>query len=146
MERLSQLRYELVTDKPFRKLTDDDDDDHNSASMWNEAIDELESRIGSSNMTWYKAPWLFVECYMYRRIREALMLCRTNLKYLDPYEWSKNETHESNAPSVFQLIKSVCPLNFEQEEKSDSNILKRRYQIIMEVKTKFYFLLGQTFI
>jgi hypothetical protein len=128
MERLSQLRYELCTDKPFRKLTDSSED----AASWNEAIDKLESQIGSSNMTWFKGPWLFAECYMYRRIREAMMLSQTGLKNLDPFEWSKNETHESNVKNVFQLINSVCPLNFE-EEKTNFDVLKRRYQIILEV-------------
>ncbi len=128
IERLGQLRYELATDKPYRRLTDSGED----VNMWNEAYEEVLKTFGAENSSWFKGPWLFAECYMYRRVREAMLLCKSTLRDYDPFEHSKIESHESNAKSVFQLISSICPIDF-AEEKNDNQIMHRRFQVIMEV-------------
>jgi hypothetical protein len=125
---LGQLRYELATDKPYRKLTDSGED----VQLWNEAYEESVKAFGEDNASWFKGPWLFAECYMYRRVREAMLLCSSSLRDYDPFEQSKIESHESNAKSVFQLISSICPVDF-AEEKNNSQLMHRRFQVIMEV-------------
>jgi hypothetical protein len=107
-------------------------DSGEDAQLWNGALEEMEKDIGLENCTWFRGPWLFAECYMYRRVREAMLLCKTDMKHCDPYENSKLETHEKNANTVFQLIAALCPLNLE-EEKTNVEVLKRRYVIAMEV-------------
>ncbi|XP_055494986.1 damage-control phosphatase ARMT1 isoform X1 [Leucoraja erinacea] len=68
---LSKLRNELQTDKPVLPLTDGFPD----AAQWNKYLEQQQARLGSEeNTSWFKAPWLYVECYMYRRIHEALLL------------------------------------------------------------------------
>jgi hypothetical protein len=60
---LSQLRYELTTDKPFKQFEDKGQD----VDLWNSHLEKLKATIGEENCSWFKAPWLFSECYMYRR-------------------------------------------------------------------------------
>ena len=144
MERLSELRYELSTDKPIRLITDSGED----AYMWNEYCNDMLARIGQENMTWFKGPWLFTECYLYRRIREAMLLCKSSLREYDPFEFSKKESHELNLKSVYQLINGLCPYNY-AEEQNDPDLLQRRFQISVEVResiNKKFIVLSTNFI
>ena len=65
-EMLSKLRYELMTNKPLIPFEVDAPDQE----IWNKALEEEAVREGK-DPTWFDSPWLLVECYMYRRIREA---------------------------------------------------------------------------
>ncbi|XP_069788389.1 damage-control phosphatase ARMT1 isoform X2 [Narcine bancroftii] len=68
---LSKLRNELQTDKPALPLTDGLPD----VAHWNKYLEQQQARLGSEgNTSWFNAPWLYMECYMYRRIHEALQL------------------------------------------------------------------------
>ncbi|XP_051868358.1 damage-control phosphatase ARMT1 isoform X2 [Pristis pectinata] len=68
---MSKLRNELQTDKPALPLTDGLPD----VPQWNKYLKQQQARLGSEeNASWFKAPWLYMECYMYRRIHEALQL------------------------------------------------------------------------
>lgn len=124
---MSQLRYELTTDKPFKQLTDTGSDAH----MWNEALEKLILQIGKENCTWFKGPWLYAECYMYRRIREAMLLCSSEVRSYDPFEESKIESHALSNKSTFGLISALCPLNYD-DEKTNEELAKRRFGIIVE--------------
>lgn len=121
------MRYELTTDKPFKYISDSGSD----TDLWNSALKELQSKIGEENCTWFKSPWLFAECYVYRRIRESMLMCASALKDYDPYEKSKLESNEQSLKSVFQLITNLCPLNF-GEEKQDESLMRERFRVIME--------------
>lgn len=65
---LSKLRNEMQTDKPVVPLTDGLSD----AEIWNQYLQRHQEMEG--DVSWFKSPWLYVECYMYRRIQEALWL------------------------------------------------------------------------
>lgn len=131
IERLSQLRYELTTDKPLRVLQDSGDD----ANIWNEALLELEKQITTENLTWFKAPWLFTECYMYRRIREAMLLCTTPVRDFDPFEEVKKEGFFEQHNTIFNLISVLCPIDF-QNEKDNIETMKNRLKAILQVCIK----------
>ena len=50
-------------------LTDGQDD----AEAWNSYLQRQQRHQGELfPVSWFKSPWLYVECYMYRRIQEAL--------------------------------------------------------------------------
>lgn len=68
---LSKLRNELQTDKPITPLVDKCVDTH----IWNQYLEYQRSLLneGDGEPRWFFSPWLFVECYMYRRIHEAIM-------------------------------------------------------------------------
>ncbi|CAN7996886.1 unnamed protein product, partial [Ixodes hexagonus] len=81
--RLSKLRSDMVTNKPLARIADDHDD----APLWNEALEELS---GPDVPHWFTAPWLYIECYMYRRVFEAFQLT-TLLRDHDPFAKQKRE-------------------------------------------------------
>lgn len=61
----------MQTDKPVVPLTDGLSD----AETWNQYLQRHEEMEGDpGSVSWFKSPWLYVECYMYRRIQEALWL------------------------------------------------------------------------
>ncbi|KAF4796316.1 coiled-coil domain containing 170 [Turdus rufiventris] len=66
---LSKLRNELQTDKPVTPLEDELPD----AALWNQYLDyQRNLPNGNGEPSWFQSPWLYVECYMYRRIHAAL--------------------------------------------------------------------------
>ncbi|XP_027019372.2 damage-control phosphatase ARMT1 [Tachysurus fulvidraco] len=66
---LSKLRNELQTDKPILPLTDSADD----TEEWNRYMQRQQDLMEDGQpVSWFKSPWLYVECYMYRKIQEAL--------------------------------------------------------------------------
>lgn len=68
---LSKLRNELQTDKPVLALTDSLQD----TECWNQYLQRQQILLGGQeSVSWFKSQWLYVECYMYRRIHEALWL------------------------------------------------------------------------
>uniref|UniRef100_A0A3P8TIM9 Sugar phosphate phosphatase n=1 Tax=Amphiprion percula TaxID=161767 RepID=A0A3P8TIM9_AMPPE len=68
---LSKLRNELQTDKPVLALTDGLPD----TESWNQYLNRQQRLQGDQeSVSWFKSAWLYVECYMYRRIQEALLL------------------------------------------------------------------------
>ncbi|KAI8998163.1 DUF89 domain-containing protein [Gaertneriomyces semiglobifer] len=62
IEQLSKLTYEIQRDRKLLPLNDGDQD----VALWNKLIQDLPAE---SN-TWFSAPWLFAECYLYRKLRE----------------------------------------------------------------------------
>uniref|UniRef100_A0A8D0ECG5 Sugar phosphate phosphatase n=1 Tax=Salvator merianae TaxID=96440 RepID=A0A8D0ECG5_SALMN len=64
---LSKLRNELQTDKPLIPLTDNLPD----TAFWNKYL-EYHQNTSDEPPSWFQSPWLYTECYMYRRIHEAL--------------------------------------------------------------------------
>ena len=78
VEELSKLRYEMQTDKPIVDIVDDT----GNALVWNDYLKKQKN--SENNPTWYRSAWLWVECYMYRRISQALNLTGVKqLRYMD---------------------------------------------------------------
>ncbi|RXN26590.1 Type 4 protein-arginine methyltransferase [Labeo rohita] len=68
---LSKLRNELQTDKPVLALIDNAED----TQTWNEYMQRQQDLMEDGKpVSWFKSPWLYVECYMYRKIQEALYM------------------------------------------------------------------------
>lgn len=123
IESLSCLRYELQTDKPYKLLLDQGED----VEIWNNTIKELQATLGEDNCTWFKGPWLFGECYLYRRIREAMLSCKTDMKNYDPFEKSKLESCLAAQQSVSKLIRGLSLL---EEHKDEEQSWKNFHNIV----------------
>ena len=67
--RLSKLRNEIQTDKVIVPLADTLPD----VGSWNSHLEEEREREGE-DPRWFLSPWLYTECYFYRRIHEAIQL------------------------------------------------------------------------
>jgi hypothetical protein len=64
------LKEEVVADKEFIPVTDKGPD----ALVWNSYLKDCIIEKKGSTPRWCSDPWLYVECYMYRRIMEAIYL------------------------------------------------------------------------
>lgn len=60
-----------MTDKVFLNIIDD----YADSKIWNNEIEKCMNDEDS----WFQAPWLFAECYMYRRTFEAFLLRFANI-------------------------------------------------------------------
>ncbi|KAG0328965.1 hypothetical protein BGZ99_003829 [Dissophora globulifera] len=102
IEAIGGLRYELQRDKPFRPLKDNLPD----VVEWNQAL--ADHYPGSS---WYKASWLFSECYLYRRIREAFALTQHWRDY-DPFFDQKQSVFKASQKAVVAIaVQLMSPVN-----------------------------------
>ncbi|TPX34445.1 hypothetical protein SeMB42_g07314 [Synchytrium endobioticum] len=89
---LGAIRYDLSRDKPFTSIQDDAPD----KLVWNTLLDST-----WKNATWYSASWLFAECYMYRKMEEAVRLSRVT--DLDLFASKKQSAFIGSLPSVIEL-------------------------------------------
>ena len=74
VEELSKLRYEMLTDKPITAITDE----AGNAQVWNDYLEQ--QRKLEERPSWFTSCWMWVECYMYRRMLQSLNL--TQVPYL----------------------------------------------------------------
>ena len=68
VEELSKLRYEMQTDKPIAPI----EDQEGNASVWNSYLQQRKTE--EERPSWFSSAWMWVECYMYRRVLQSLTL------------------------------------------------------------------------
>ncbi|PSK53063.1 Protein-glutamate O-methyltransferase [Elsinoe australis] len=93
ISQLATLKYELQHN---RQLTPLPDDGHPDIARYNT---ELQAR---SPLHWHTAPWLFSECYLYRRMCSIFHLS-THWKSYDHFATIKNSTFRSSRAAVLEL-------------------------------------------
>ncbi|ORZ02023.1 hypothetical protein BCR41DRAFT_342347 [Lobosporangium transversale] len=102
IETIGGLRYELQRDKPFRPFTDTLPD----VEEWNQTLAKY-----YPNSSWYKASWLFSECYLYRRVKEAFALTQHWRQY-DPFFEQKQTVFKSSQKAVVAIaVQLMSPTN-----------------------------------
>ncbi|KAJ3207061.1 hypothetical protein HDU67_007693 [Dinochytrium kinnereticum] len=94
IRRISELKYEVWRAKPVRTIVEDGGDD---VAIWNDTVTRY-----FNGSTFYTASWLWAECYMYRRIREAFFLSQSWREY-DPFLTQKAAAFHSSLESVLEL-------------------------------------------
>ncbi|KAM9233649.1 damage-control phosphatase ARMT1 isoform 3-T3 [Dugong dugon] len=126
---LSKLRNELQTDKPIVPLVEKFVD----TDIWNQYLEYQQSLMKESDgkPRWFHSPWLFVECYMYRRIHEAL----TQSPPIDDFDVFK-ELKEQNFFESQESIISLC--TYLQElmrtiEELDEDQLKNEFLKFLQI-------------
>ncbi|XP_005065944.2 damage-control phosphatase ARMT1 isoform X1 [Mesocricetus auratus] len=97
---LSKLRNEVQTDKPIIRLADKWVD----TDIWNQYLEHEQSLLDESDGEphWFFSPWLFVECYMYRRIHEAVIQSPP-IHDFDVFKESKDENFFESQESIDAL-------------------------------------------
>ncbi|KAF6223695.1 hypothetical protein HO133_000538 [Letharia lupina] len=93
LEALAKLKYEVQHDRQLTPLADDGKPD---VSNYNK---ELESLGGPK---WFSVPWLFAECYLYRRVHTSFSLS-DHWKTYDVFSRQKMSTFRSSRPAVLEL-------------------------------------------
>ena len=99
ISELSKLRYLLMTNKKLEGLACESAPDHETWSK----------ELSKGDYFWFVSPWLFVECYLYRKIADNF-LCSKYFKNYDPFHASKVSSliqHLSAIKSIGKVMKNV---------------------------------------
>lgn len=108
IETISKLKYEMGRDKALEPISDDRE---SHVELYNYELAELKK---VAKDTWFTAPWLFAECYLYRLIRSYFSQTR-QWKNQDPFVSQKNETFQKSSVAIYQLATSMHELEAEKD-------------------------------
>ncbi|KAF8961610.1 hypothetical protein BDZ97DRAFT_1664024 [Flammula alnicola] len=118
IEKVSKLKYEMARDRPLECIPDDGEA---SADLYNSELAALEE---DKRNTWFTAPWLFAECYLYRLLRSFFMQT-DSWKEEDPFYEQKMRTFKQSRKSILQIATTMHELGTDEEDiKSDPEKLK----------------------
>nr|KAF6461426.1 Protein-glutamate O-methyltransferase [Molossus molossus] len=133
---LSKLRNESQTDKPIipfvEKFADTD--------IWNQYLEYQQSLLNDTDEKprWFYSPWLFVECYAYRRIHEAVIQSPP----IDDFDVFK----EAKEQNFFESLESITALCIHLQELMttiedlEENQLKNEFFKLLQVNMIINFL------
>ncbi|KAI0896391.1 DUF89-domain-containing protein [Annulohypoxylon nitens] len=93
IEELSRLKYELQHDRQLTPIRDDGGAD---VALYNRELEQL------GTPSWFNIPWLFCECYLYRRLNTSFKLSN-HWKTYDVFYRQKIKTFRSSRPAVLEL-------------------------------------------
>ncbi|CAL1697865.1 unnamed protein product [Somion occarium] len=109
IEKIGKLKYEMARDRPLEPIPDDGEA---FIDVYNAELKRLEQ---DKNHTWFTAPWLFAECYLYRLLRSYF--CQTtHWCTFDPFSFQKEETFRSSGKAIYQLAKMMHELQVDKQE------------------------------
>uniref|UniRef100_A0A0N5AQK0 Sugar phosphate phosphatase n=1 Tax=Syphacia muris TaxID=451379 RepID=A0A0N5AQK0_9BILA len=121
IQELSQMKYEMQTDKTLRIINDNGE----NYDLWNDILCQLQNKMGEEGVTWYKTPWLFVECYLYRRIMGSFIKTST-LKEFDPFKEQKQDAFLERfiifIRTCFKALARELPIIVKEEDENGKNI------------------------
>lgn len=93
VEDLAKLKYELQHNRQLTPIRDDGKPD---VTLYNQELEKL------GTVTWFNVPWLYSECYLYRRIATHFSLSQ-HWKSYDIFARQKMSTFRSSRPAVVEL-------------------------------------------
>ncbi|KAI5286257.1 hypothetical protein KEM52_002068 [Ascosphaera acerosa] len=94
------LKYDVQHNRPLTPLDDDGEAD---IASYNAELAERNAAAGASTpLTWCNAPWLFTECYLYRRMH-VLFARSAHWRAYDVFRRQKLATFRSSRPAVLEL-------------------------------------------
>ncbi|GAA5847063.1 hypothetical protein JCM3766R1_000602 [Sporobolomyces carnicolor] len=125
IEKLSGLIYEIKTDKPLKPLADTGFPHDQEA--YNEELERAQKNGGGS---WFSAPWLFAECYLYRTVR-GYFATTQHWRDFDPFASQKLSTWKSSKSSAVQLATTLNQL-VERGRVEDEQELHHDWTVMME--------------
>ncbi|KAI0392819.1 DUF89-domain-containing protein [Xylariaceae sp. FL0594] len=126
VEELARLKYELQHD---RQLTPIQDDGYPDVALYNTELEKL------GNPTWFNVPWLYCECYLYRRI-STYFRQSTHWKSYDVFARQKINTFRSSRPAVLELAARYKDLVTQMEadkSKTDAETEEARKLLFTEM-------------
>ncbi|XP_006874413.1 PREDICTED: UPF0364 protein C6orf211 homolog [Chrysochloris asiatica] len=124
---LSKLRNELQTDKPITPLVEKFVD----MDIWNRYLEYQQSLMneGDGKPRWFYSPWLFVECYMYRRIHEAVMQSPP-INDFDVFQESKEQNFFESQDSIIALCSYLQELKRTVEELDEVQLKNEFFKFL----------------
>lgn len=110
---LCKLRKEVETNKTlelFERLTLDPEFEYfnDDIEAWNQALEA--NRLTDKSMPrWFESPWLLVECYLYRKIKEGNLRSK-HLKMFDPFVEQKQAACKASLPQMTTIVHSLSQI------------------------------------
>ncbi|CED85591.1 Uncharacterized conserved protein [Phaffia rhodozyma] len=103
VDKTDDLLEEITSNSEFHPLVDDGEP---NVGIYNEEVERLKKE---GKKTWHQLPWLWAECFLYRKIRNFVAV-ESEWKTYDPYFTSKIETFRSSSKAVVELAHSLLAL------------------------------------
>ncbi|KAL5510965.1 hypothetical protein ACEPAG_3684 [Sanghuangporus baumii] len=100
IEKVSKLKYEMARDRALQPLGDDGEADVDTYNL------ELAKLGEQSKNTWFTAPWLYAECYLYRLLRSWFAIT-TYWKYYDPFLSGKEDSFKASSAAIYKLAATM---------------------------------------
>ncbi|PAA46827.1 hypothetical protein BOX15_Mlig000305g6, partial [Macrostomum lignano] len=122
---VSRLRNELQTDKPLLPLSDSASD----TTAWNDYLAELTETLGRAP-SWFKEPWLYVECYMYRRLLELVNLADLTVG-IDLFAPEKRQSLLGSAALAAAAAEAALAAEAEAEAANGAPQLRRLLRLCL---------------
>jgi hypothetical protein len=101
--KISQLKYQMGGDKQLQPISEDNEA---NVEIYNSELRRLSQ---NKQDTWYTAPWLYAECYLYRLLRSYVSQT-AHWKAYDPFFIQKQETLQGSGVAIHQIATTVHEL------------------------------------
>ncbi|CAG8491866.1 9920_t:CDS:2 [Paraglomus occultum] len=111
---IGALKYGMERDKPLTPIADDSNPD---IATWNNIYNTY-----FSSSTWYTAPWLFTECYLYRRIY-TYFARSTYWNTYDPFCQQKEAAFKASQVAMLALAERIDELISSEGLRLDHRIV-----------------------
>jgi hypothetical protein len=129
ISQLAELKYELQHDRHLKPLPADMGPD---IAGYNEELEKL------GTPTWHNVPWLFAECYLYRRIA-TIFSQSPKWKHHDIFARQKLSTFKSSRPAVLELASRYRSLTKEIEDQKGSHSGDKSSEEIEKAERMLFF-------
>ncbi|KAL0060542.1 Hairy/enhancer-of-split with YRPW motif protein 2 [Marasmius tenuissimus] len=100
IEQVSQLKYQMARDYALEPIPEDGEP---HADLYNSELGRLAEQ---SRNTWFTAPWLYAECYLYRFLR-SLLAQTQHWRAYDPFLSQKVDVFQKSGPSIYRIASSI---------------------------------------
>jgi hypothetical protein len=127
ISRISGLKYRMGGDKTLDTIAEDDEAD---AEIYNS---ELRRLAADAKDTWYTAPWLYAECYLYRLLRSYVSQT-THWSAYDPFFTQKQETLQGSGVAIYQIATTMHELESQKSTlRSDPDKLDVLFKEMIQI-------------
>ncbi|KAI9459850.1 DUF89 domain-containing protein [Lactarius psammicola] len=109
---ISRLKYGMGRDRALEPIPADGE------ALIEEYNAELVRLEECGQNTWFTAPWLYAECYLYRLVR-SLFATTQHWKTFDPFFSQKLNTYQASGTAVHKLAATLAELEFEKDIVAD---------------------------
>ncbi|KAI6102943.1 DUF89 domain-containing protein [Pisolithus sp. B1] len=110
--KASHLKYRMARDQELEMIPEDGE------FYVHEYNSELEKLSQAGKNTWFTAPWLYAECYLYRLFRSYFKQS-TLWTDFDPFYAKKEETFRSSVTAIHQIATTMHELETEKKKLVD---------------------------
>ncbi|THU93833.1 DUF89 domain-containing protein [Dendrothele bispora CBS 962.96] len=107
IEQISKVKYQMARDHVMEPIPQDGEP---HVELYNS---ELERLAESSRNTWFTAPWLYAECYLYRFLRSMFTQTKHWHDY-DPFGHQKLDVFRKSGNSIYRIATMMHELGKEK--------------------------------